>query len=360
MSSSPQPIRLASAANLGIPEVTPKGVQESMTAPQIAQAMITNSSTISILRSLLEGNRFNAENPVHQRALGLSYGLITWLEQVKMTTWLRYTGKAEDCIKPITDTPDPGFPRDLKLRALRLHQRWVNNNWEEPDSTPAGEITFDELFGRKGIMDGLKIQHSGNGHKGRYAMINKNYKQTHDIFGNNGLRVGQWFPNRAAALYHGAHGHSQGGISGKLDKGVYSIVISGYDDLDSDNGDEIWYSGSQGKESKTDQTELTNANKALRVSLARGNDVRVLRTSRAGHPCRPSCGVRYDGLYRVVTEQQVKNKHGALVPRWKLRRNPGQTPLNTLHDSSPCGYERRAFNALKQWEATQNMDPRDL
>ena len=58
-------------------------------------------------------------------------------------------------------------------------------------------------------------------------------KRRFDIFGHNGLTVGQWWPLRVCALRDGAHGHIQGGISGNATDGAYSIVVSGKSPLPS-------------------------------------------------------------------------------------------------------------------------------
>lgn len=50
-------------------------------------------------------------------------------------------------------------------------------------------------------------------------------------FGDNGLQVGQWWPFRICALRDGAHGAMQAGISGGIETGAFSIVVSGESQL---------------------------------------------------------------------------------------------------------------------------------
>lgn len=47
-----------------------------------------------------------------------------------------------------------------------------------------------------------------------------------NIFGDNGLEVGQWWPLRVCALRDGAHGAIQGGIAGNARHGAFSVVVS--------------------------------------------------------------------------------------------------------------------------------------
>lgn len=51
--------------------------------------------------------------------------------------------------------------------------------------------------------------------------------------GDNGLAVGDWFPNQFSAFVNGAHGMPVAGISGNVDYGAHSIVVAGaYKDVD--------------------------------------------------------------------------------------------------------------------------------
>lgn len=60
-------------------------------------------------------------------------------------------------------------------------------------------------------------------------------KRPANVFGHNGLTPGDWFPNQLVALFHGAHGMSQGGVYGKVGQGTYSVVVSGqYKDVDNE------------------------------------------------------------------------------------------------------------------------------
>lgn len=47
------------------------------------------------------------------------------------------------------------------------------------------------------------------------------------VSGDNGLAVGDWFPNQFSAKVNGAHGMHAAGISGNVGYGAHSIVVAG-------------------------------------------------------------------------------------------------------------------------------------
>ena len=60
-----------------------------------------------------------------------------------------------------------------------------------------------------------------------YRILDKSVARPCNVFGHNGLTVGQWWPYRICALRDGAHGATQGGIAGSVEIGAYSVVVSG-------------------------------------------------------------------------------------------------------------------------------------
>ena len=124
-------------------------------------------------------------------------------------------------------------------------------------------------------------------------------------------------------MFHGAHGASQAGISADPHKGAYSIVVSGeYEDLDTDKGDVLYYSGS-GSHANTNPRQTpasTSGTQALHASLASGNPVRVLRSHSGNGYHAPSKVLRYDGLYRLVDVRTPRNMNGGLYEQFKLER----------------------------------------
>jgi hypothetical protein len=213
-------------------------------------------------------------------------------------------------------------------------------------------------------MHGLYIKPAIPNRRGRSYDIDPRYKahkRPAKVFGHNNLTPGAWWPRQLAALYHGAHGSPYKGIFGNPTEGAYSIVISGqnktYHDLDKDEGDEVVYSADMPTGGNGDNTlpAAQNADtRALRRSIATGRPVRVLRSApangkkdRNGREWAPAVGIRYDGLYRVVSEFQGSNGKGGTVVKFRLRRMGGQRALRTIRDSVPSREQIREEDRVK-------------
>ncbi|KAK9503887.1 hypothetical protein O3M35_010353 [Rhynocoris fuscipes] len=166
-----------------------------------------------------------------------------------------------------------------------------------------------------------------------------------------GIEVGTTWKFRMQVAEAGVHRPHVAGIHGRENHGAYSIVLSGGYEDDIDNGDEIIYTGSGGRDltgrrtagQSCDQT-LTRLNKALALNCKapldpingaeaedwrQGNPVRVVRNFRGAKHSKyaPKEGNRYDGLYKVVKYYPEKGKSGFLVWRYLLRRDdPSPAP----------------------------------
>ncbi|CAK1366405.1 E3 ubiquitin-protein ligase ORTHRUS 1 [Cercospora beticola] len=205
------------------------------------------------------------------------------------------------------------------------------------------------IWGTGGIMHGvaLRIQSDGSLSK----CLNPLYegeKKDPKVHSHNGIPVGQWYPNRLAALFAGAHGASQAGIAGSNGTGAYSVVVSGfYEDLDKDEGEIVYYSGSGSHENKdpNQPAESTLGTRILHASLKHKRPMRLLRTSRAVLPWAPAEGLRYDGLYRVEAMDKPKNGKGGLYERFKLVRIAGQLSLDECR-KRPTRQELKDYNQI--------------
>ncbi|KAI9721029.1 MAG: hypothetical protein M1812_002509 [Candelaria pacifica] len=182
------------------------------------------------------------------------------------------------------------------------------------------------IFGTNGIMRGLLIK---QGPTRVYQFDDTFPRRDANVFGANGLTIGDWWPLQRCALRDGAHGATMAGIAGKNDEGAYSIVVAGqYADLDDDYGDMLWYSASN-SHSNTDPNvaRVSGGALVLRQSIVTQRPVRVLRSFRGESSFAPSAGIRYDGLYHVVREGNNTNTRGGLYIRFRLQRLPNQPPI---------------------------------
>ena len=204
----------------------------------------------------------------------------------------------------------------------------------------------DECVAR--LMRGMTIGRGKTGTK-VYRLDPHYTKRPADVFGHNGLRVGEWWPFQAFALKDGAHGSKMGGIYGKTNMGAFSVVASGgiYEDNDFDSGDRLLYSGSKGgdEEDATSEAPYTNATKSLIVSTKHNRPVRVLRSSRNKSRFSPSAGIRYDGLYSVESYTIKTDGQRKKFYQFVLTRLRDQDPIDR---SRPTAAEIAALDRIRE------------
>ncbi|PWW72213.1 hypothetical protein C7212DRAFT_348078 [Tuber magnatum] len=255
-------------------------------------------------------------------------------------------------------TDETLFGDDLSNKAKILLERWDNSNFapgpiedlfdeddfssdDREDSDSADEGVVGSATYRH-VMRGIDVVTSANGRK-TYMLDRRFDKRPADVFGANGLTVGDWWPFQICALRDGAHGSRMGGIYGRVNSGAYSIVISGgYEETDRDYGDRILYTGSRGEIVPGSQqvVPLTNATLSLIKSFQTREAVRVLRSSKCNSKWAPAVGIRYDGLYRVMTYEIEEDHEGNPYYQFELQRILGQESINT---SRPNANERADF-----------------
>ena len=315
-----------------------------------------------------------------------------WLESnVEISPALKERTKIDQALQLMFDKPEFHFAETTRERARSLYERWEGQNWGKGEvvedssddddndaasgskrrkSSTSGPTTKSNsrtelvaatvrpppahhpVFGTEGIMHGVALKITA--HRKSYVLDSRYPKRDAKAYGNNGLQVGDWWPLQLLALFHGAHGARIGGIAGNSETGAYSVVTAGgpYEDLDQDRGDVLFYSGS-GSHDNTDPKKpfpSTAATLTLKASLRLGKPVRVLRAAGLGSSkshaatLRPTVGIRYDGLYRVVAMQLKTNTGGGLYEQFKLERLDGQPPLSTFVKSRPTAREVRDFD----------------
>ncbi|KAI3327004.1 PUA-like domain-containing protein [Xylariaceae sp. AK1471] len=308
---------------------------------------------------------------------------LDWLDtNVEMTPRIKSAGGVGLVLDRLMD-PKNNVPGHMVNKALALFKRYEAENWGQdavadeetdgdnqslvpstpiPQATPTTSPTIvniqlpsddDPIFGIGGIMYGIVVDTSGR--RRDYRLRPDLPRPSAKVYGNNNIALGSWFPFQINALFWGAHGARMGGIAGSVSTGAWSIVIaSTYEDLDSDYGDTLYYSGSNshGNENPRQAAPASQGTKALHASLATQNPVRVLRSGGASsasnrNPHLPSCGLRYDGLYRVALYRQRINGKGGLYDQFKLERLPGQTPLSELQRNSPTTEQIFARDRLR-------------
>ncbi|OAG01149.1 uncharacterized protein CC84DRAFT_1168288 [Paraphaeosphaeria sporulosa] len=234
-------------------------------------------------------------------------------------------------------TIDLDYPWDLRADAWQLYLRWHRQDFKT--DLLRGIVTRKE---KDRASDRIDPEWA----KDPLKKIPANYH------GQGHLVLGQWWPTQLCAVRDGAHGTPQGGIWGAKGKGAYSIVLSGGGPgyKDRDEGDTIWYSGTDKKEA--DSSDPTENTQRLIESCDEFPDrpVRVLRSSQlsATNRYRPKYGLRYDGLYRLVEYELLdKSKQEHL---FKLVRCENQNPIRCENNAArrPTKYEEEEFLKLKR------------
>lgn len=358
------------------------------TASYITQAIPKLKSLAVAYKNCTDGNP--QLKPEVQGYLKFIQTFFPWLgTDAVMTPAIRNQSHIDKALEILFD-PKYKCPEDIATHARQIYDKFENEQWgaeyddtadtgSEPDSTapvssrpsgrprgPAAAIHTDDMYqlarapppnhpiwGVKGIMHGFIIQPS-QFRRFNYVLDPRyeGEKRSFKVFGHNGLTPGDWWPYQKVALFHGAHGHSMAGISGHPQQGAWSVVVSGnskYEDQDRDLGETIWYSSDHSRDN-VDPLRIvfrSNMTQSLRRSMSNRNPVRVLRSSGKGR-FAPSCGIRYDGLYLVVSVAERKNAKGGLYEQFKLRRQPDQRPLEEICQSFPTPRQISDFELVHE------------
>jgi hypothetical protein len=121
-------------------------------------------------------------------------------------------------------------------------------------------------------------------------------------------------------------------------------VLSGGGYHDTDDGDSIEYSGTEGK-----NFTPTEATLQMITSANKKNQIRVIRSAQLNksNKYRPERGLRYDGLY-VIKDYKLVDKEKQMY-RFRLERCPGQAPIRCGEDNSrrPTIFEMEEYDKLK-------------
>jgi len=199
------------------------------------------------------------------------------------------------------------YPWDIRADAEELYNKWCQQVFET------------DLL--RGIIPGKP--NSKHQKKTADSLDPKETRRSPKYFGNGLLLNGQWWPTQLAAVRDGAHGATVAGISGG-EGGAYSCIMSGgHEYPDVDNGNEVLYCGTD-----SDNGTITDKTLLLLQSERTGNPVRLIRSSKVNSPFAPKIGLRYDGLYKVLSHElldpfnSLRQRH-----RFRLQRLPGQDPI---------------------------------
>lgn len=224
------------------------------------------------------------------------------------------------------------YPWYIKEDAAELYIKW----WQQ-DINP-------DLF--RGIILG-RTKNAKIGRESAADKLDPKYsRKKGDFHGNGHLRNGQWWPTQLCAVRDGAHSATVAGICGRAGEGAFSCVMSGGSYPNIDKGNEVWYYGTE----SDDPSRPTDSTQHMIESCKLKTPVRVLRASKMNtegpNDYRPQEGMRYDGLYKVVS-YEVKNSTRQ-VHLFHLVREPNQGPIrNSGPEARPTSEELDALAKAK-------------
>ncbi|KAI1263868.1 PUA-like domain-containing protein [Xylariaceae sp. FL1019] len=353
-----------------------------------------------IVKDMIRQNRNILQAKQRSKEVGKRYEdirrYLVWLDtEAQMTPVLATSTNLQVALDRILKDEyekDYRFPDDIVAKARELQDKFDSDNFgatavidDEPqasdsDEEPTSAVSTtasttgraaastalplseelvdpsanDDMFAEGGIMHGLLLKKKKNGGN-MYVLNPEVHHKSCKIFGNNGLRLGAWFPYQISALHHGAHGATTAGIAGDTLHGAYSIVVAdSYHDLDKDEGDVLYYSAPNSHDNRDPDrvAAATTGCKALKASWARQQPIRVLRSggsTKTKNRRLPVAGLRYDGLYRVVACNEKKNTRGGLYEQFRLQRVEGQSAsLGWIRKNCPTKSQLADYSRMRE------------
>lgn len=315
---------------------------------KINKMKIHGRSILTLCRHSQSGIEPSRADEMNRRVVDAGLYLDWLAANLQMTPNIKNTTGIELVLRELI-APRSDMSGEMVNKAQTLLTNYLAQNWGAGATTIITPTAVDP-FGPGGIMWGIAVERHGG--RATYKLRTDINRRNPKVYGHNGITPGTWYPFRINALFWGAHGSNASGIAGHILKGAWSIVISdAYDDLDADRGHTIFYAGSNSHDNKDphNSAPASHGTKCLQASLRTGRHIRVLRSGGASSSSSknrhlPSCGVRYDGLYKVVSIRQKLNLGGGLYDQFKLIRTTtdDQPPLDQVKRMSPTLAQRRA------------------
>ena len=229
------------------------------------------------------------------------------------------------------------WPYDVRADAKGIYNKWCRQIFET-DLLRGIQLAAKKPSSKKEVSD-RNQDRIAPGYAGKVDFR---------AYGNNDLSNGQWFPTQLTTVRDGAHGATQGGISGKFGAGAYSCIMTGQSGYpDEDNGDVVLYCGTD-----SDDGTVTDRTQMMLDSIKNGRPVRFIRKSTLRSQWAPEVGYRYDGLYDVQSFEKLVVKDNPKAARhcFRLVRCPGQDPIRgTGPEKRPTEQEIERYQMDKRF-----------
>ncbi len=255
------------------------------------------------------------------------------------------------------------YSAELQSDADQLYQKWFK-----------GDVNGELLRGIKPSMGTTKNTKKQTVSYRSYDLEPEYSKKASKFMGEGHLKNGDWWPLQIAAVRDGAHGESIAGISGAKDQGAFSVVMNmateeesvdptkidptfnKYPNFDLPEKGQIWYCGTQGKETQTGHAgSQSAATELLQMSHKNHHPIRVIRGCKIKSRLAPAKGLRYDGLYGIIDAVCICQELAIWI--FLLERLSGQMPIRYQGpDARPHEEELRKWNNLQAMMSEHKRD----
>ena len=121
---------------------------------------------------------------------------------------------------PLDDVTTPTLPAAPLVDSKKRKRSTPNASHSGQHST----LDINDPEVRKAMYN---ITRGGGSERKTIKIADPSKTLDYNVWGNNGLQIGAWYPYRLNALQAGAHGSAQGGIAGGAQEGAKSIVVGG-------------------------------------------------------------------------------------------------------------------------------------
>lgn len=234
----PVPEKIESIRSYGFLKSTPSRQPPSLVVGRCTQEMSSRQRAINpeerqavfdILKSFNSLGKFSADTNKRLRIRSIVLGILGETRVVKDP--FEYPEPLQRNASILLDRLDTEIAAEQELEqseSPKPEARPAKRRRQSQSQMPASDISrlsIEDSTTFKHVMRGILI----GGESRRTFSLDKNCHpapRNHKVFGDNGLEVGDWWPQRICALRDGAHGSMQGGIAGSLITGAFSIVVS--------------------------------------------------------------------------------------------------------------------------------------
>ncbi|CAD6574376.1 MAG: hypothetical protein ASARMPREDX12_006570 [Alectoria sarmentosa] len=252
------------------------------------------------------------------------HSIFDTLDTVPMTLDLLRYSRIEKALMVIAASGNACWPMEILVHAEELITKW------EDELGPLKNLRAD-LYGPGGRMEGVRKIPWKDGRvpddetKSAWSVEGAPKPSRAHAFGHLRFEVGDWWLKPAAAYRDGIIDETSHGITAN-ERGAYAIVLAGSCEMDLGRNGEIRY------EAGINDPGVFKLTKTMLREDPEEKVVRVLRSWKLRSKNAPKAGLRYDGLYRILSFSVRLSPPNTWHTAFTLSRLPTQPSLlQALH-----------------------------